>query len=48
MLCLKMAHITLKVLDDCMRMHTHGFSFQERNSVLNLEFKKGIIKGHNT
>ena len=43
---LKMACIPLKVPDDHVRMHTHGFSFwEEKKWNLNLEIKKWIKRG---
>ena len=44
-LYLKMAHTPHKVLDDHMRMHVHGFSFQRGRLLKNFwKFTKGEIK----
>ena len=45
-LCQKMAHTPLKVPDDCMRMHTHGFSFLDKKDIIqHSEFKRGFLRG---
>ena len=41
MLHIKMVCTPLKVLDDCMRMHTHGFSFFSKTDIIS---KFGSLK----